>query len=854
MNAYEYFQSYQNYFWQWEDQAEVISIPGSHTIAYRAFLSEVVQKLSHQGLPPFGSLVLAMIATNPGGLESIKNIRKLIDEEKDLHPSIVAETNNAEVFLKVLSEIPEEYKTGQKRALVFQAIFENCHSICGMKDSKSISESLSSGTAFGTFLTNGDQQTINRVTVKKNFSRLVFSKDFRTISLLAAKFISVEDILNKVAGLKDIEPESLQIEESLVDQEEKDFIEQLIDNNKTFHAAALVKRIWSGLHVPAHSFMPSMQSIGGVSDLTNKGTFDKLLISEFANDDLVFLSRVANNESLYIRRETPPESNTMERVILLDVSLKNWGTPKILSFSLSLAIAHHPKAKMNCRVYVIGDTYHAVSIDTVHAVIEGMQFVDAGLHAAHGLSAFFKDFPSTKGREVFLVTAASSLKQPAMLKAMNEYQDKIHYWLYTDASGTIDFYKKQQNSKKHLQRLQLPLQEIWEASKKKNRKVVPRESINENCPILIRSSGSGLKTVGSSDGEFFQVTKDKTLLRYYDKNSQNNSKGWEVIYKQLPFATEHVEVGYLSNGEYVLLMYSGYEKKLILLNLQTKKSVSIDHVVADRKPVFSFEQDNFYQFSSSVVYRIDLEGAVTKMEEGFSPPDRSEETYRANNISRLMPGILKNVHSVFIDDAGNLGFNKHTFHINKGRHIKLDTARSTRAIVIATKNSNNEFVFPDGSVVEVDRKGLFILKSSDVNIPAIYIPGFLDGALGVGTAQAFSGNEYYHKSKLYTITLQASGAGRLDLVKAIKSHTNYGLAKAKELSEQLPSVLATAVSLQKAIEMKTALEAAGAGVTLSTVAAWGHPDNEIPKIEPELFFERYITPFIKSIQGNGTAH
>src|SRR5690606_25553091 len=82
----------------------------------------------------------------------------------------------------------------------------------------------------------------------------------------------------------------------------RDFISELEAEPDTFHVAALIRRIWSGLAIPFHSSHPSIQPLGGVSDISNRGALDKLLISEYANDDLLFLSRLANGEALYINR------------------------------------------------------------------------------------------------------------------------------------------------------------------------------------------------------------------------------------------------------------------------------------------------------------------------------------------------------------------------------------------------------------------------------------------------------------------------------------------------------------------------------------------------------------------------
>lgn len=315
MNFYHYFQSYDNYFWQWEDNGEVLAIPGDSTIAYRAFIGEVYQKIIPQGIPPFGSLLLAIIATNPDSKDSLVAVNRLL--QKLMTENERAFIDRVFSFLHVLSEVPKEYKTGNKRIILLQSIFQSCHNILSADNSKRI---------FGNYFSAPIDKPL--LLKKEKFSSHVFVRDLRTLELIGQKLPTVNDIIDRMAGLPELKEEieiPVSVEESSVT---KDFVEELIDHTKTFHVGSLIKRLWSGLNIPVHASQPSQQPIGGISDLTNKGDFDKLLLSEFANDDLVFLSRLANNEALYIHREIPPANNDFQRVILIDVSLKNWGTPK----------------------------------------------------------------------------------------------------------------------------------------------------------------------------------------------------------------------------------------------------------------------------------------------------------------------------------------------------------------------------------------------------------------------------------------------------------------------------------------------------------------------------------------------
>ncbi|RYE13081.1 MAG: hypothetical protein EOP45_21785, partial [Sphingobacteriaceae bacterium] len=209
----------------------------------------------------------------------------------------------------MLSELPVEYKQGRNRLLLFQTLFESCH---------------------------------NRLSNKT--ARRIIS-DYRTITVEKQKDIKE---LNSNLNQK---------------EKQRDWVQQLVEEHATNPIGVLINYIWSALSIPFHNSLPSKQPLGGVSDLTNKGDFDKLLISEFANDDLVFLSRLANNEALYLNREVPPVNNNVKRVIIIDISIKTWGTPKAIAYAVMLAIAKHPKTDIECIAFSVGDTFLPISFN-----------------------------------------------------------------------------------------------------------------------------------------------------------------------------------------------------------------------------------------------------------------------------------------------------------------------------------------------------------------------------------------------------------------------------------------------------------------------------------------------------------
>lgn len=835
-----YFQSHENYFWQWEENVEVLAIPSENTIAYRALVIDIFEKLTPQGVPPFGSLLLAIIATNPKGSTSLDAVNMILSRslKQDDHSTLA----EAIAFLKLLSEVPDIYKQGKMRVLLFQAIFERCHNILSAKNSKVLRDSYHSNK-------HGE----GAISKKKQFNHQVFVKDFRTIGLLKYKYQSVNDIIEKIASLPDFGEEGLLLEDTIeAENESADLIEQLVDHTKTFHVGSLVKRIWSGLNIPLHSALPSEQPLGGVSDLTNKGDFDKLLISEFANEDIVFLSRLANNEALYIHRETPPAINNMQRVILIDVSLKNWGTPKTIAFATMLAIAKHPKTNIQCTAYVIGNSYHQVSIESIDTIIAGLQLLDGSLHAGNGLEAFFKDHPVNKNRELFLITEPSTLKQVGMLKAMNEYHAFLNYWIYVDSEGNIDIYKKQQKSKKHIQHILLPLEELWKKEVKKNSKTGTKNEQAADYPLLFRSSLNLKQILSTSDGEVYQVTTDRSLLRFYDRGQKQHNKGWEMVYENLPFSAGEFEIGLLSNGERILLMFNTQTKEITLLNIDTNDQITFlfEEWKLSGHRQFIFQDDMFHHLNHKGTFKISTTGEIITAD----IPTKNAFEQRGKQLQKIrqehsyLQNVFKNVNEVFINEKNNLVFNIHELHIKQGSHIKLDTTHSTVKKIKAVKHSHKEYIFEDGSIAEINRGGVLILKSSNDAIPWIYVPLVLDSSLGIATETDFAGNDFYYKEPQYEVRLVSPGPKLISAIQVIKEQLQIGLTDAKKIADSAPSVITNCMTEANAVKLKKGLADIAAIAELKPIKEKeAYPD----KISAAIFFERYVEQFIHTIISYG---
>ncbi|MBT1695896.1 ribosomal protein L7/L12 [Fulvivirgaceae bacterium PWU4] len=846
-HTHHYFQSYESYFWQWEDDGDVIAIPRESTIVYKDFVGDIIEKLSPQGLPPFGSLLLTLIATNPNGAASLDTVYDIVS--KALKTTDDASLRSAIDFLKLLTGLPPAYKQGKRRIMLFQVLFEGCHNILSLRSSASIYAQYKDGI-----------QDFEKISRKISLDRSVIDNDFRTIGLLRHKFDSTDAIIEKIAAVPDLQQYEITFEDTPVIEDEPaplDVIDELINNQKTFAVGSLVRWLWGGLNIPVHSTLPSQQPLGGISDLTNKGDLDKLLISEFANDDLFFLSRLANNEALYLHREIPPANNHLQRFVLIDASLKNWGTPKAVAFAVMLAIAKHPKTDIACAAFVLGsDNYYPVSVENIDTIIDALQIVEGALHAANSLAAFLKAHATDRNKEIFFITEPSTLRQPSLLKVMNEHHQHIHYQVLTDADGNVDVYKRYRNSKKHVQHIRLPLEDLW----KKRPSTAPRDAppVNKqpellaDYPILVRSTGNAKKILAAPDGEIFLLNNERAVLRLFDKSAGLPNHGWDLVCQNLPFKTDIFEVGISDQGQYVILLFNTPKREIFLLNLSTGENhtVIFKGWKSTAWPSFIFDAGKFLHYSDNKCWTISTGGVVEvdsakyPRQEFFQRKEAIADVFRKYVQPHTM---FKRINKVFINTSGELVFSKHTLHfVDYGKYLRLAPATSQAVKIRASTSDHRIFTFNDGSTVEVNRSGLFILKSSDSAIENLYIPTTLDFAVGVATPTIFAGNDYYYKGGVCEVILKDPGKNRLAAAKVIKESMEFSLQECKYFVDHGgPITLKASFAKQKAEDFRTAMKEVGADVEIRQAGTTAQT------IMPREFIDKYLRRYIDTIINHG---
>lgn len=768
MDFREYFQSYSDYFWEWENEGfsadtvfETLAIPGGNTIAYERFVMETLELLTPDGFPPFGSLLLALIATNPNGDESIVRAFDIINSSK----TVVKEEEYPKAFtyaykfLITLAGLPPDFKEGNKRKILLQAVFKNCHNRLAVGRAKAIMQHY-----------KDHKHQLVECAKKQPFSQASLLKDIKTLAHLHVKFPAPDTLLAEIAKV----PALPELNEKISEKQPESataagFVNELINHPKTHPVGSLIHRIWGGLNIPLHHSAPSHQPLGGVSDLTNKGDFDKLLISEFANEDEVFISRIANNEALYIKREVPPESDKFLRLLLADCSLKNWGTPKILAFASALAIAKHPKTDIECKIFALGNGYKEVAADTVIDVIEALNSLGSGLDAAPALQAVLDEHTDVKHSEVFLITTEEALASPGMQCTLSDNYEKVKYIITADTDGHINFYRIQNRGRKQIQHIYLPLDELWAQKPKQPRKGGGKQSPKGdtaptiNYPILLPLPAKRRAVFMLNKDEFYVLTGAgafyKTQVVVPDHNNYFRfHKGGELLLQNLSVtAGGWYALAQTTDGEYLLAAFYKNEMLVSLLNLNTreyhKTKVTLKGNPAGYKII---DSDGFYLFNTDedACYGIYFHGnELSVVPEEKKADLEYEYTEAKKKTDRFESGLMNyNALSDFlptcITKENKLQFNKYRLYVsNSANHGYINLMQDRNyvpAIEAAYEKGQNKFTFPDGSTIYRDNLRVITFTSSDPGIPPFYMPTTIDTQIAMATDAFYAGSTNFY--------------------------------------------------------------------------------------------------------------
>lgn len=383
-----YFRHAENYFWHWADEGEVIEWADGRTLCYRSSLAEILAELKDH-LPPLGALLL-MISAGKDDRNRIPTIlQRCLSKQQLYTPEENPWIRDAFALIETLGSLPAKNWVGNRRIHLLQLLCASVSATVNREIAGNILDNFNSGRLDKNILSPAP------------FSNFLIETDLQYLAGIYHTIGSRDELLMKLqTGVNDL-PKPLPF--IIPEPAPTDLLTELAQDPATEGFTRLTRRLIAALHIPMHVHGSSDLLFGGVSDISNRGNFDRLLLSELAHDELSLMVRLANNEALYLRREQLPADYQPERFLLVDTSIRMWGTPRLLAMAAALACSLQNKKGDLPAYALMGEAYTPLLLTTKAGVASALELLSPELNSAAALTTFAKQLPHRQ-HEFFLIT------------------------------------------------------------------------------------------------------------------------------------------------------------------------------------------------------------------------------------------------------------------------------------------------------------------------------------------------------------------------------------------------------------------------------------------------------------------
>ena len=749
-----YFKGHRDYFWRWAEGGTVIEFANKRTICYREDLSNILIALPRSTALPLGTILLVFCACKDNW-EQVFGIENMLDKygynnqrNQKPHYKLI---QDAYGFLKLINQLPQKHRTDINRSALLQSIFDASANKGYHKELMPILSDFNTGLL--------DERIFGNI---KPFSEKNLIEDLAPLAAASSIFQDPLQLELKLrTGLKEI-PKPIVL--AKVEQKNIGLLEELLQYEQTQHLSALAKKIMAALNIPMHLNGNSDQSLGGISDIANKGTYDRLLLSELAQDDLLLTARLANNEALFLKRESSPKQQHQELGIILDTTLKMWGNTRIFAIATSLAFREAKQKHQNLKMMTLSGRHIDVQeLQTKDDAINLLEKMDIALHCGAQLATALTTHTSKHGKYIF-ITSDHFLKDREAMAHFAKVRDKLSYLVTISSAGQIQMMQLDKNRSKLIREANIDMQEVLTIPKKRKKNIlqsdIPAILSEADFPLYYPTSKIRLTSKNSislTNKTALAITKDRRVLYWLKKEL-----GAVELANAIPDGI--VCFGEISNIAFLMVVPDTSEPiKIYHFDLfnHTYVTLNIEVPHANCKEA-KFIGNRFWFQSANQLTAIDaVTGGISQAEEG---DQKRFNTYISYNPNTMVMGQLKrfinngyssinSLKNIYINnydllsaDRRSLICNNDEFRWEEGPHLpQLGVIKQENIVVKHLFNINFiRFTFQSGSTATIDSRGFLHLKSIDPNIPEITIVTIIDKPTACWSADGFkSGSSYF---------------------------------------------------------------------------------------------------------------
>ncbi len=734
----DYFTPPPGHFWKWCDNGEAVEwrLQGE-TICYTADLMNVLRGLTDIGLPPLGT-VLILLAACQEREDSTKldsYIRMLSEVSKTQFGRAFRIHPLARTMLRQVQTLPSDLRTGNSRIHLIREILDT-------EATKSRATQVPPELVQAVL----DEFSSGRT------DRSVFQERRES----GKQFLLIEIIPLAFACRKFPEPNSLEehlrtglpappvpAELPLPEPGPIDLLDELEDDPKTMGLARLARRMLAALNIPMHARGASDLPIGGVADISNRGDFDRLLLSELAHDDLTLTARLVNNEALFLRREEPPANLDRQRTILVDTTLKMWGVQRVFALSTALGFARNSRHVTAIRAFALGGSRHEeIDLKSKAGVMAALEQLDSALHCGNALGQFFAKAPRTDNEDYVLISDAEAMRDESFQAAFSEIRQRLRFLVTLHRDGSLEFFEFVQGRGKLIGKPKFDLDALLFAPPKSSQKPAllagPRQwpAFFQRVPPPLFFPLTAVRmtrqnTCFDKDFGVVVVTDHQRVLHW----PKDRSGALELA----PFIESgQYVIGFSKYGEIFILVHHTVGGALYLYHFNGPGNVAktdFPEGFAGASAV-AYDQGKFYIQISKDIQMID---AATGQKAGvFLEPDpifgyyqrrlARINFYDIKQFIRHTYSTIQRVKSIYITSFGELCVDNHYLRLLDQDHLKWDAgavAESRNVDAGALPENAQSLLYertwPNGSRAIADSRGFLHLIPAGKDLPEVTI-------------------------------------------------------------------------------------------------------------------------------------
>lgn len=414
-------------FWTWADQGSVITWNQGRTITFRQELAEILSRLCPRGLPPLDGVIILLAATHADS-DIVPRLSQLLSSHGDFN----VETASVMRILNSLYSLRDDFmRVPHGKANLADFVFAGVSPALTGEAARAVCEILTDGQSRGyshipslVRLRGGRIQTSRTV-------REILDQMRPGLELLSSDALQ----MHRRTGLIDV-PETIDLDLPVPPATVRALVDRLAFDPELGGLCRIARHVSAVIDLPRTLIDRDEMPLGGVSDIANVGTLDRLLLSELAHDDLMLSARIALREALYLRREAPPAPPPQHRSILVDAGLRLWGLPRLFATAALLSLASSARAGAEVQAYVArGASVIPIDLTSREGLVWLLEFQAPEIDAGGALPAFFARIPPGESHEAIVITSCESLEDHEFLRQLRDCPDA--HVAAVDRDGTL---------------------------------------------------------------------------------------------------------------------------------------------------------------------------------------------------------------------------------------------------------------------------------------------------------------------------------------------------------------------------------------------------------------------------------